>query len=357
LLPANPPRPIRLAADPADRAAHRSSGRSRSTLAAHVGTSRANLYPVIQVRVVSPPHVTPRLVGTLAANVGVVNLVVFEGVARHPDGDFLLFDVINAEANGILHDLRTFDLERLGSITIDQVEVSISELAAQAEGREPAKANFAPIWEGAEARIRAGGTYPPSWFALLMIAGLIGAIGILTNSQILIVGAMVVGPEYWAIISVALGLNTRDRDAVRAGLKALFFGFLLAITATLLFALVVRGFDLQPKAFSVGIRPVSSLINTPNAFSVVVAVLAGIVGVVSLTEARTSTLLGVFISVTTIPAAADIGVSSAFGSWHEARGSLFQLLLNVGILIGVGALGLVLQRRIWARLGRRAGTG
>jgi len=85
--------------------------------------------------------------------------------------------------------------------------------------------------------------------------------------------------------------------------------------------------------------------------------LAGIVGVVSLTEARTSTLLGVFISVTTIPAAADIGVSSAFGSWHEARGSLFQLLLNVGILIGVGALGLVLQRRIWARLGRRAGTG
>jgi hypothetical protein len=33
-----------------------------------------------------------------------------------------------------------------------------------------------------------------SWFALLVIAGLIGAVGILANSQILIVGAMVVGP-------------------------------------------------------------------------------------------------------------------------------------------------------------------
>ena len=42
--------------------------------------------------------------------------------------------------------------------------------------------------------------------------------------------------------------------------------------------------------------------------------LAGVVGVVSLTEARSSTLIGVFISVTTIPAASDIGVSLAFGS-------------------------------------------
>ena len=51
------------------------------------------------------------------------------------------------------------------------------------------------------------GTFPPSWYALLVIAGLIGAIGILTNSQILIVGAMVVGPEYGAIISLAFGVT------------------------------------------------------------------------------------------------------------------------------------------------------
>jgi len=37
-------------------------------------------------------------------------------------------------------------------------------------------------------------------------------------------------------------------------------------------------------------------------------------GVVSLTEARSATLIGVFISVTTIPAASDAGVSLAFGT-------------------------------------------
>jgi Flp pilus assembly pilin Flp len=35
-----------------------------------------------------------------------------------------------------------------------------------------------------------------------------------------------------------------------------------------------------------------------------------VVGVVSLTEARSATLIGVFISVTTIPAASDTGVTT-----------------------------------------------
>jgi hypothetical protein len=73
---------------------------------------------------------------------------------------------------------------------------------------------------------------------------------------------------------------------------------------------------------------VSNLINTPNVFSVVVATpLAGIVGVVSLVEARTGALIVVFISVTTIPAAADIGVSARSRTGAK-RGSLIQLLLN-----------------------------
>jgi uncharacterized hydrophobic protein (TIGR00271 family) len=176
-------------------------------------------------------------------------------------------------------------------------------------------------------------------------------VGILTNSQILIVGAMVVGPEYGAMISVALGIDKRDSDPIRRGLNALVLGFALAIAVTLVFSLVIRAFDLQPREYELGIRPVADLIDSPNAFSVIVAVLAGIVGVVSLTEARASTLIGVFVSVTTIPAAADVGLSIAFGEWSEAAGAFLQLLVNVVILIVVGAIGLAVQRRIWGRSG------
>jgi hypothetical protein len=41
--------------------------------------------------------------------------------------------------------------------------------------------------------------------------------------------------------------------------------------------------------------------------------------------------------VTTIPAAASIGVSIAFSSWGEDRGSMLRLLLSVVVLIVSGA--------------------
>ena len=75
--------------------------------------------------------------------------------------------------------------------------------------------------------------------------------------------------------------------------------------------------------------------------------LAGIVGVVSLTQARANALIGVFISVTTIPAAASIGMSIAFSSWGEARGSGLQLPLNVVVLMVAGAGRRTAQRRFW----------
>jgi uncharacterized hydrophobic protein (TIGR00271 family) len=308
---------------------------------------------MLHVRVVSPPSVTGRLLGQLASLPGVLNLIVLEGGARRPDGDAVLFDVHDSAANPVFRMLRDLGLDRGNPIAVEQVDASLTDAARQGRGSGSPVREIAPVWEMVEASIRSGAAYSPSFFILLAIAGLIGAVGILTNSQILIVGAMVVGPEYNAIIAVALGISQRDRPAVRDGLLALVSGFFIAIVLTFAFSAAVRAADKAPEAFLAGVRPVSALINAPNFFSVVVAILAGIVGVVSLTEARAAALIGVFISVTTIPAAADIGVSLAFGSWSEAGGSAVQLLLNVVLLIVVGAAGLGTQRAIWRVRGRR----
>jgi uncharacterized hydrophobic protein (TIGR00271 family) len=309
---------------------------------------------VIHVRAVSPTDVTAGLVASLSCRSGVLNLIVHRGVARKPDGDAVEFDVINADASEVLHEMSTLGVAHRGSVVIGDVGIELSDRAKEAEERAPRVLRLSPVLEQAEARIHADGNYTPSWFVLLTIAGLIAAVGIFTNSQILIVGAMVVGPEYSAIISVALGIDRRNGGRILAGAAALTFGFLLAIVVTFVFSLVVRALSLEPQAFRLGIRPVSNLINTPNAFSVVVAALAGIVGVVSLMEARTGPLIGVFISVTTIPAAADVGVSIAFEDWGQAGGSFVQLLLNVVILVAVGAVGFGAQRRVWRRIRRRS---
>ena len=304
---------------------------------------------MLHVRVVSPPGTTEDLTGRLAADPGVRNLIVLPGAARQPDGDAVQFDLLDQFANRVLAELRA-RVGDVSSIVIENVDVSIAATGASAE---PRAGDVPPVWDLVEAKIRAGGRYPPSFFALLIIAGLIGAVGILTNSQILIVAAMVVGPEYSAIMATALALNKRDRGAIRRGVAALAAGFALAVVATLVFGLLIRWSGVTPRLYEEGVRPVSDLINSPNVFSVIVAVLAGIVGVVSLTESRANALIGVFISVTTIPAASDMGLSVAYGSWSEARGSTFQLLLNVVLLVAVGATGLIAQRAIWRnRTGR-----
>ncbi|MFD8373808.1 DUF389 domain-containing protein [Streptomyces sp. NPDC059688] len=107
----------------------------------------------------------------------------------------------------------------------------------------------------------------------------------MTNSQILIVAAMVVGPEYHAITSVALGLDRRSRPRVREGTRALTAGFPLAIVVTCGSRPWCAPSGLQSAAFERGLRPVSHLIDTPNFFSAVVAVLVAVlvaVGVVTL---------------------------------------------------------------------------
>ena len=307
------------------------------------------------VRLVSAPGRTESLLEALDSDPGVSSLVVLPGAARRSGGDAVQFDVGPGSANSVFQQLKTFQDGQGNAVAVEYVDATLGERPAPAK-HFLVQRDVAPVWELVEARIRSDAVYAPSFYILLAIAGLIGAVGILTNSQILIVGAMVVGPEYNAIMGVALGIDKRSRRPVLRGLLALLAGFSAAVVVTLLFGLAIRWSGHTPRLYSLGIRPVSDLINNPNLFSVVVAVLAGIVGVVSLTEARASALIGVFISVTTIPAAADIGLSLAYSSWSEARGSAFQLLLNVVLLIAVGAAALRAQRIIW-RARERPGAG
>jgi uncharacterized hydrophobic protein (TIGR00271 family) len=309
---------------------------------------------VIHVRVVSPPELTGEVVPLLQSETGVVNLTVLPASVHNPGGDAIQFDLVQGRANDILERLTQLDLGERGSISVDPLTTFMSSTADRARLGRPRFDDFSPVWMEVESRIRSDGRFPPSWYLLLVIAGLIAAVGLLTNSEILIVGAMVVGPEYGAIVALAFGATRRDWSLVSRCAIALAFGFGLAVIGALLLSLVIRAAGLQPAAFTAGIRPVSDLIHTPDWFSVIVAVLAGAVGVISLTEARTGTLIGVFISVTTIPAAADIGVSLAFGSYKEAQGSAEQLLLNVFLLAAVAALGIPAQRALWRRISNRS---
>jgi len=155
---------------------------------------------MLRVRVVSPAGLTGQLLERLSAAPGVQNLMVLPGAARRPEGDAVDFDLSDGAANPVFRELRSLGLARQGSISVERVDATLTE-PGPARETGALQRETAPVWEMVEAIIRGGAAYPPTFYALLTIAGLIGAVGILTNSQILIVGAMVVGPEYSAIIA------------------------------------------------------------------------------------------------------------------------------------------------------------
>jgi uncharacterized membrane protein len=84
----------------------------------------------------------------------------------------------------------------------------------------------------------------------------------------------------------------------------------------------------------------------------VTALIAGAAGMVSLTAAKSGALVGVFISVTTIPAAANIGTALVADHPEEAGGAAIQLLVNVVCILIAATVTLLVQR--WALRRRSA---
>ena len=135
---------------------------------------------MIHLRVVSPPDLTGILMPMLRSEPAVMNLTMLHQAVSHPDGDAVHFDVVHAAANDVIGHLRDLGLEQRGSIMLENVDTSLSAYADRATARRGRYHEFTPVWAEVEARIALEGTFPPSWFTLLVIAGLIGAVGILT---------------------------------------------------------------------------------------------------------------------------------------------------------------------------------
>lgn len=77
--------------------------------------------------------------------------------------------------------------------------------------------------------------------------------------------------------------------------------------------------------------------------TIAVALAAGVAGVLAF-ETRASSGVGVAISVTTIPAAAYLGVAAGLGEATKALGALAVLATNVAMIIAGAATTLSLQR-------------
>jgi uncharacterized hydrophobic protein (TIGR00271 family) len=296
------------------------------------------------LRIVSPSEVAPKVLLLLEESPSVVNVVHLPGAVRSPKGDLILCDVLREDTSVVIGDLRKLGLEHSGSIAVEELESELSDAGREATKQALGSPADAVVWEQVEERTSESADLSGSFLVFMVVATLIAAAGILTDSQVLIIGAMVVGPEFGPLAGFCVAVVERRLGLARRSLLALAVGFPLAILATAAMTELLQSAGPAPETVEATSRPATYFISDPNTFSVIVALLAGVAGMLSLTTAKSGALVGVLISVTTIPAAANVGVAAAYRDWAEFRGALAQLGLNLAAIVSAGIATLLLQR-------------
>lgn len=307
---------------------------------------------MLHMRVVVPPDLAKRVIDYLAEMPSVIGVVHLAGAAHKPDGDLVMWDVAREDGSVVLATLRELGCDERGIISAHAIGVSVSRAADEAEKHAAGSAADAVIWEEVTAQTSESADLSFSFLLFMVLATLIVSVALLTDSVILLIGGMVVGPEFGPLAGLCVALVQRRRALALRSAIALGAGFGLGIVAAGIFTLLLLQVGLAPAVIAT--HPQTLFVSRPDAFAVIIALLAGIAGMFSLTTSKPGALIGVFISVTTLPAAANIGVAAAYRNVPELKGASLQLVVNLATMIVAGLLTLGVQRLAFVRRWRGA---
>jgi len=325
---------------------------------------------MLHVRVTAPAGTAARVVELARADPTVANVIQLPGqvYAQAGDGDsagattdehgggdggaLVLFDVARENASHVLEQVRALGVEAHGSLAATDSDVLFSAAAERAERAAPGDPEDAVVWDEIEEQAGADAGWTWSFLTFLVLATLIAGIGRYLDQPILIVGAMVVGPEFAPVSACCIGLARRMPRVIWTAATTLCTGFAVAAALATVFWWLARLLG-TIDAHDAAAGPQTRFIVQPNVWSLVIALLAGAAGVLSLTSRKSSALVGVFISVTTVPAAGTLALAVANGLWGQAGQSVVQLAVNIAGMIAAGTLTLLIQAVLWRRAGSR----
>jgi len=301
---------------------------------------------MLHMRVICPPESSDDVVFLLSEHPGAAHVVRFSGAAVQPVGDVVEADIAREAADEFISALCGLGIDHSGGITLEQIDTALSDAADKAEEDAPGDAADAVVWEELVARTGEESRLNGTFVAFLAIACLLAAVGVITDSPVTIVGAMVVGPEFGPLAAIAVGLVRRRWDLVRRASLVLAVSFPLAMVVTAVGTFVGSRAGLFDAHTLTGAHQVDFVYEV-GPWSLIVALLAGAAGMLSMTSAKSAALVGVFISVTTVPAAGYASVAAILGEWSRFFGSVAQLAVNlVGIVLAATVV-LLLRRGTW----------
>lgn len=306
---------------------------------------------MLHLRVVSPADRTEAVLAALAGLDQVQHVTYMPEVVLDPRGDLVTALVHHDVTDDLVVALQRIGPWGDGMISFTDIDLSLADpRSVDRDGDEDwdVEADVVVI---EQIKQRAHHDAQGSWNYLMTMvaAGVIAAVGVLTDQPVLIVGAMAVSPDLSRITSANVGVVTGDVSLAARAIRTLALGMLVASVASAVVASGSRVGELVPPSFSLETLQRVTFVTRPDVFSVIVAVAAGIAGMLAFENAKSGGAVGVAISVTTIPAAAAIGVAVALTTTSEALAAAAQLGVNVACLVVAGSLTLAVQRAVRRR--------
>lgn len=307
---------------------------------------------LVHLRLTVPSDLSDRVVRVLCDHDCATNVVRHPGVVLDPEGDLVEADVTREEVGPVLHSLEELGLKERGGIVLLDPSGAPFDRAAELERAAPGHPDDAVIWESVVETAEDGSAPTINHHVFLVLAVALAAAAVITDSAILVVGSMVVGPDFAVVAALSAGVVLGRWELVRRSGQLLLGSFVFAVVVVTLVCLLGRATGFLDVEELVRPRPNTAFIWHPDRWSFVVALIAGAAGALALSIEKTATMVGVFISVTTVPAAGNLALGLAFWEDGEILGSLAQLGANLAGMVLAGVLVLGFQRLCWTRLQR-----
>lgn len=219
---------------------------------------------MLHLRILAPSDLTAAVVEVLEEEPCVSGLAVITGAARRPVGDVIDADLPRESVNDVLARLRALGVHHRGTIEVQRVDTWLSRDGFDAELKAPGSSADAVVWADVAQRSYEESELNWTYLSFMSLATLIAAIAIVLDSQILVIGAMVLGPEFGAVAALGVALVRHRYGLLGHALRTLALGFAAAIAFTTVAALVGRAVGWVTLADVVGPRPATRSSTAPT---------------------------------------------------------------------------------------------
>jgi len=175
-----------------------------------------------------------------------------------------------------------------------------------------------------------------SWIymALMILASVVAAVGILRNNVVFIIGAMVIAPALGPNVALSLAATLGDVELTRRAIKSIALGTGAAFVFSAFIGILFHVDTQIPELVS----------RTEVSFGdIALALAAGSAAVLSLSSGMVTALIGVMVAVALLPPLVTLGMLVGSGQWDLALGALYLFLVNFICVNLAGVLTFLVQ--------------